>query len=188
MAVSRTVHEVRWDWLLTLFLQNFRILLEKVLVFHPRQSHEIDLHGLIIVGGILIFLDKLIVSNQIDELDLNLGPKVFGRFKLIHTFQGVVDFSINWDYRYYVFKQYFMISFLLQLKEGFLRDACQRQESPAELTNLQIKVREHKCRWQGRGILRRDSWDLIKLAIVCDHLEKHDHVASPEVVHEEEEV
>lgn len=72
MAVSRTVHEVRWDLLFTLFLQHFCILLEKVRVFHPRQSHEINLHGLMIIGGILIFFDKLVVSNKINELDLNL--------------------------------------------------------------------------------------------------------------------
>ena len=53
------------------------------------------MHRLIIVGGVLIFLDKLIVSNQINELNLNLRAKVFRKFKLIHTFQGVVDFSIN---------------------------------------------------------------------------------------------
>jgi hypothetical protein len=47
-------------------------MLEKIRVLHPRYSHEINLHSLMIIGSILIILDKLIVSNQIDEFDLNL--------------------------------------------------------------------------------------------------------------------
>ena len=93
-----------------------------------------------IIGGILIFLEKLIVCNQIDELYLNLRAKVFGRFKLVYTFERIVGFSINGYYRYDVFKQNFMISFLLELIYGFLRDTGQWQKSPADLTNLQIKV------------------------------------------------
>ena len=93
-----------------------------------------------IIGCILIFLEKLIVCNQIDELYLNLRAKVFGRFKLVYTFERIVGFSINGYYRNDVFKQNFMISFLLELIYGFLRDACQRQKSPADLINLQIKV------------------------------------------------
>jgi hypothetical protein len=36
MAVSRTVHEVRWDLLFTLFLQHSCVVLENFRVFHPR--------------------------------------------------------------------------------------------------------------------------------------------------------
>jgi hypothetical protein len=52
---------------------------------------------LIIIGGILIFLDELIVRNQIDELDLDLSLKVFWRFKQIYALEGIIGFSIDAD-------------------------------------------------------------------------------------------